>query len=120
MNWLQSLADSSALALQHANLRQLAMQALSKAERLECENTLLRSKSAADDSPRIEYCSNSQRIQVGGSWMSIEEFLMQFANAAVVTPNNGEEYVPKQVKLNALADTQPLPQIDVQTQVADK
>jgi GAF domain-containing protein len=76
VRWLQSLADSTALALEHLVARQEIAAARRETRLLEKENAELRQErqgQAAGDC--VKMCFITRRIQWSGQWLPVEAFL---------------------------------------------
>lgn len=78
VRWLQSLADSTALALEHLQVRSEIDESRYLADLLSRENTSLREElRVTAPAGMIKMCFITKRIEVAGRWLSIEAYLKQ-------------------------------------------
>ena len=78
IRWLQSLADSTALALEHLESRSEVQESHYLAQLLERENSTLRHElRTAAPAETVKMCFITKRLEVDGEWLSIESYLRQ-------------------------------------------
>jgi PAS domain S-box-containing protein len=76
VRWLQSLADATALAVEHLQTRAEAQDALYRAGLLRGENEKLRNGARAiGPGDCVRMCFVTNRVEVDGEWLSVEAFL---------------------------------------------
>ncbi|AWM37249.1 GAF domain protein [Gemmata obscuriglobus] len=76
VRWLQSLADSTALALEYLESQAEVNKALGVASFLEGENARLRDTvKPAAPGDLVRMCFLTKRFEIGGRWVAIEELL---------------------------------------------
>lgn len=76
VRWLQSLADSTALAIEHLTARKELRKSRSESDLLRTANADLRRDAAArEPTGLVRMCYITGRIEAGGRWLSVEEFL---------------------------------------------
>lgn len=77
VQWLQSLADSTALALEHVQSLDEFAEVRYRSELLQQENDELRRDLRVADEGCVKMCFITKRLEVDGRWISIETFLKQ-------------------------------------------
>jgi GAF domain-containing protein len=78
VRWLQSLADSTALAIEHLQTRSEIDETRYLADLLARENTSLREElRVSSPTGLVKMCFITKRIEVNGRWLSIEAYLKQ-------------------------------------------
>jgi GAF domain-containing protein len=76
VRWLQSLADSTALAMEHLQARLELTEARYDADLLRSANSELRQELQQRNSGElVRMCFITNRLEVGGKWFSVEAFL---------------------------------------------
>ncbi|MBN9119603.1 MAG: GAF domain-containing protein [Planctomycetes bacterium] len=75
VRWLQSLADSTALALEYLRSQTEAGDAHAMANLLQTENAWLRETQRPDRDGLLRMCFLTRRFEVGGCWVPVEALL---------------------------------------------
>ena len=79
VRWLQSLADSTALALEYLRSQTETNKARGMATLLQSENTRLRDEVRRPEAGElVRMCFLTKRFEVGGQWISVEALLDQW------------------------------------------
>lgn len=78
VRWLQSLADSTALALEYLRSQDEASDARGMATLLQSENSHLKESRRPNDAALLKMCFLTKRFEVDGRWVSIETLLERF------------------------------------------
>ncbi len=75
VQWLQSLADSTALAIEHVQARDEMQEVRYRSELLQNENAALRHDQRIASAGVVKVCFITRRVEVDGQWISLESFL---------------------------------------------
>ena len=79
VRWLQSLADSTALALECLKTEREAKQAAGRATLLQLQNDRLKQEAVRPEpTGLIKMCFLTRRFEVGGEWVPVEALLEQW------------------------------------------